>query len=70
MSLSVPEEAIVVSTLVHVLPLAAGPRSWAVIALSIINHRSPSKEQSLASIDDSSFSIAKSASNILKLYSM
>lgn len=68
MSLGIPEEAIVVPALVEILPLAAGASLWAKAALSIINRVLPSKENALASVACSSFSVDVSADNIRKLY--
>lgn len=68
MSQSVPGEAIVVPELVEVLPLAAGPKAWADAVISILNRSHPSKNESLARVESSSFSISQSASNIISLY--
>jgi glycosyltransferase involved in cell wall biosynthesis len=68
MSRSVAEEAIVVPELVEVLPLTAGPQVWADAVISILNRTHLSKQESLARIESSSFSILQSASNIMALY--
>ena len=68
MSPGIPEEAIIVPALVEILPLAAGASLWAKAALSIINRILPSKENALASVACSSFSVDVSADNIRKLY--
>lgn len=68
MSRSVPEDAIVVPELVSILPLAAGASVWASKIISKLNHANIAKETSLAKVEASSFSIARSAANIEALY--
>lgn len=68
MSYNVPEEAIVVSSLVEVLPLAAGASVWATKVLQKLNQAKQSSSSSLAEVEASSFSIANSTKNILALY--
>jgi glycosyltransferase involved in cell wall biosynthesis len=68
MSLSVPEEAIVVPELVTVLPLAAEPEAWAETTIEILNRQHPSRAESLARVEASSFSISAGVSNLIALY--
>lgn len=68
MSRSVPEDAIVVPELVSILPLAAGASVWASKIISKLNRANIAKETSLAKVEASSFSIARSAANIEALY--
>ena len=68
MSRSVPEEAIVVPELVDVLPLAAGPKTWAYLALQILARSRPCSRESLAKVASSSFSLIASVSNLMALY--
>jgi len=68
MSLSVPDEAIVVPNLVKVLPLQAGIDVWAENILEVIYRRPQNKRVALAMVESSSFSIAQSSDNIQKLY--
>lgn len=68
MSLSVPTEAIVVPELIDALPLSAGPKVWASTALSILNRPRPSRSQSLAQVEASSFSLTKGVANLMRLY--
>lgn len=68
MSRSVPEEAVVIPELVEILPLAAGVQAWADAANSILNRHHPAKEECLAKVEASSFSISHSASSLVSLY--
>lgn len=68
MSLNVPEEATVVPELVNVLPLSAGAEAWAAKVEAILDQTSFDREDALARIKLSSFSISNSAKNILALY--
>jgi glycosyltransferase involved in cell wall biosynthesis len=68
MSRSVPREAIVVPELVTVLPLEAGPQAWAQSALEILNHKPPSRDESRARVESSSFSMTAGVSNLMALY--
>lgn len=68
MSLNVPEEAVVVSELVEVLPLAAGVAAWADSVMVILNRARPDVAKSLAEVAQSSFTISRSAADIMALY--
>ena len=68
MSRSVPDEAVVVPELSSVLPLAAGARRWAEEALRISRHVPLSREEALARVEASSFSMTRGVDNILALY--
>lgn len=70
MSLSVPEEAIVVPELVEVLPLAAGVDAWADRILAVLGRRPTNKEDALAKLEASSFSISQSSADIIALYNL
>jgi glycosyltransferase involved in cell wall biosynthesis len=68
MSRSVPEEAIVVPELVTVLPLAAGAKAWADAVGEILKRPRPAREESLAKVESSSFSMSAGVSNLMALY--
>jgi glycosyltransferase EpsF len=68
MSLSASEATIVVPELVLRLSLKSGPEVWADAAIQILNRDRPSKNESLAKIESSFFSISHSASSIMALY--
>lgn len=70
MSLSVPEEAIVVPELVEVLSLAAGVDAWADRILAVLGRRPTNKEDALAKLEASSFSISRSSADIIALYNL
>lgn len=66
-SLGVPDEAIVVSKLVKALPLKLGAEVWANTILEMLESELPSKDHSLALVENSSHTIAQSANKIRKL---
>ena len=68
MSLNVPEEAIVVSELVDVLPLGAGAKEWASKIISKLSRSKIARDISLAKVEASSFTISRSTADILALY--
>jgi glycosyltransferase EpsF len=68
MSLSVPEEAVVVPELVRTLPLPAGARVWADAALELVNGPRSRVEDSLARVESSTFSMAAGVANLMALY--
>jgi glycosyltransferase involved in cell wall biosynthesis len=68
MSQSVPEEAIVVSESVKVVPLAAGAKIWARAAVELLNSPRPAFAESLARVDASTFSMAQGVANLMALY--
>ena len=68
MSLSVPEEAIVVRDLVKILPLAAGSNVWADKIFGMLNFKFPRREKALAALKNSPFEIAQSTKSIQMLY--
>ena len=68
MSRSVPDEAVIVPELSSCLPLAAGARKWAEEALRISRDVPVSREEALARVEASSFSMARGVDNILALY--
>jgi len=68
MSRNVPEEAIVVPELVKILPLPAGPQSWAEAVSAMLQRALPARHESLARVAASSFSIEQSADNLSALY--
>lgn len=70
MSLNVPEEAVVVPELVEVLPLAAGASAWADKVLNVLNRKSTNKEDALAKMEASSFSISRSVADVAALYDL
>jgi len=68
MSRSAPEEAIVVPELVDVLPLTAGADAWAERVSQILDRPRPSREESRAKVESSSFSMAEGVRSIISLY--
>lgn len=68
MSRSVPDEAILVSEIVSVLPLAAGPKAWAQRALEMLDQQHLQHSESLARVEASSFSMAAGVANLMALY--
>jgi glycosyltransferase involved in cell wall biosynthesis len=68
MSRSVPLEAVVVSELVRILPLAAGPEKWADEIFDLSQSVSVSKPAALAAVEHSSFSMDQGVANIMELY--
>lgn len=70
MSLNVPEDAVVVPELVEVLPLAAGAYAWADKLFAVLKRRRPHRLESLRRLEASSFSISRSATDIVALYDL
>ncbi len=68
MSRSVPAEAIVVPELVQVLPLTKGARNWASAVVEILKRSRPSRLESLAKVEASSFSMGSSVASLMSLY--
>jgi glycosyltransferase involved in cell wall biosynthesis len=68
MSRNVPQEAIVVSELVQVLPLAAGARVWAERTLHILGLGLSNRQEALIALESSSFAISQSTASIRALY--
>lgn len=68
MSRSVPEEAIVVSELVTVLPLAAGPEAWADRVSEILKQPHLDRIKSCVRVESSSFSMTAGVRNMMTLY--
>lgn len=68
MSRSVPTEAIVVPELVDVLPLSIGVEVWSERVSEILDRPRPSREESRAKVESSSFSMAAGVRNIISLY--
>lgn len=68
MSRSVPTEAILVPELVDVLPLSVGAEAWSERVSEILDRPRPSREESRARVDSSSFSMAAGVRNIISLY--
>lgn len=68
MSRSVPQEAVVIPELVEIMPLAAGYGAWADAALSILGGQRPTKEEALARVEASTFSLEAGVSNLMSLY--
>lgn len=68
MSQSVPLEAIVVSELVEVLPLAAGPAAWAEGVLQMCQRPVPTRHECLVQVESSSFAMQAGVDSLLALY--
>lgn len=68
MSQSVPREAIVVSEVVEVLPLAAGPAVWAESVLKLLERPIPDPEECLAAVESSSFAMEAGVNSLIALY--
>jgi len=70
MSQSVPLEAVVVSELVEILPLAAGPAAWAERIVKLLERPIPDPEQCLAAVESSSFAMDAGVSGLMALYDL
>ena len=70
MSLSVPEEAIVVPELAKVLPLAAGAGAWGDAAVELLRGSHPDRQESLRRVEASSYSMAQGIGNMMALYEL
>ncbi len=68
MSRSVPEDAVVISDLVKILPLPDGPSRWATEALRVLGSTHVSRTDALAQIEASHFSLAAGTANVMALY--
>jgi glycosyltransferase involved in cell wall biosynthesis len=68
MSKSVSAEAVVIPELVDVLPLADGPRVWADATVAALRRSRQDRSDACERIEASSFSISRSAANIMALY--
>lgn len=70
MSLSVPDEAVVVPELVDSLPLAGGSAKWAAKALEILQRQRPDPKDCLTKVEASSFSLPEGVKNLMGLYNL
>ena len=70
MSWSVPQDAVVVPSMVDILPLAAGPESWAERAYEIIGRPRLAYADALWQVEASPFSMENGVRNILALYGL
>ncbi len=68
MSRSVPAEAIVIPELVRTLPLVSGAAAWAFAVAQILSSEVPTRAESLARINESTFSMRQGLENFMKLY--
>lgn len=68
MSRNVPEEAVVVSELVNILPLTIGAQAWADAVRRIFAQQHPDRHKVLERVSESSFAIERSTSKIAALY--
>jgi len=68
LSLGAIEEAVVIPELATFLPLSAGAEVWAQRARAIMSQTRPVREECLARIERSSFSIENSARKLMDLY--
>jgi glycosyltransferase EpsF len=68
MSRSVPEEAIIVSELIQVLPLAAGADAWASAIHSINMRAMPARSECLSRVESSSFGMHEGVTSLMALY--
>ena len=70
MSRSVPTEAIVVTELVDVLPLADGAAKWARKVENILKRPTPKCQEVVVRVQSSSFSMAQGVRNLMALYDL
>ena len=70
MSLSVPDDAVVIPELVSVLPLARGVDELADEADRIISSARMTRSEALARVEDSPFSLRAGTENIMRLYQL
>jgi glycosyltransferase EpsF len=68
MSRSVPEDAVVIDELVSILELRLGPQVWARETLKRLRSKHPPRDESLARIEASHFSLAAGTDNVMALY--
>ena len=68
MSRSVPEEAIIVSELVQVLPLDAGADAWASAIQSLDMQAIPTRSECLRRVESSSFGMHEGVTSLMALY--
>ncbi len=68
MSLSVPEEAIVIPELVKRLPLGAGKSGWGQVALEMLKASRLQHTECVGKVESSSFSLSAGVSNLMSLY--
>ena len=68
MSLSVPEEAIIVPELIQVLPLAAGADAWASAIHSLDMRVMPTRSECLRWVESSSFGMHEGVTSLMALY--
>lgn len=69
MSRNVPAEAVVLPELVEILPLDSGTQAWSAAVIELLARVRPDPAQALRRINESSFTIASSAENLVALYS-
>jgi glycosyltransferase involved in cell wall biosynthesis len=63
----IPDDAVVVSDLVDVLPLEVGPVAWAQRAVSILQ-KLPDRKGALAHVANSHFALRHGTKNLMRLY--
>lgn len=68
MSRSVPEEAIIVSELIQVLPLSAGAYAWASAIHSLDMRGMPTRSGCLRRVESSSFGMHEGVTSLMALY--
>jgi glycosyltransferase involved in cell wall biosynthesis len=68
MSLSVPDDAIVIPELVSRLSLSDGPAAWAQKVGAMFDGEYPSPKQCLARFENSSFGLSQGVTNLMELY--
>ena len=68
MSLSVPDDAVVIPEIVSVVPLAAGASGWGTEATRRLRMAHPSREECLAKLEASHFSLNAGTDNVMALY--
>ena len=68
MSRAVPDDAVVIQSLVSVVPLATGAEAWGREAVRMLSSGHISRSDALAAIEASHFSLAAGTDNVMKLY--
>jgi glycosyltransferase involved in cell wall biosynthesis len=68
MSRAVPEDAVVIQSLVSIVPLATGAEVWGRETVRMLSSQHISRSDALAAIESSHFSLAAGTDNVIKLY--
>jgi glycosyltransferase involved in cell wall biosynthesis len=68
MSRAVPDDAIVIESLVSVVPLSTGAEVWGRESVRMLSYEHMSRTEALSQIESSHFSLAAGTDNVIRLY--